>query len=135
MAELEQIRQEGLRIQRDSQAEAERLQNDAMQFRQQTQQQCDALVSRSRQEASTIQEGANHYAEQVLSELEGRLQELSKVVLGGRHELGRLMASQITASERALQSNTRNPVAERESGRSTGRRLASRLRRVTEGLG
>jgi F0F1-type ATP synthase membrane subunit b/b' len=134
MAELEQIRQEGLRIQRDSQAEAERLQNDALQFRQQTQHQCDALVARSRQEASTIQDGANHYAEQVLSELEGRLQELSKVVLGGRHELGRLMASQITAADRAVQSGPRHAAAERESGKSTTRRLASRLRRVTEGL-
>ena len=59
MAELEQIRQEGVRVQRDSQAEAERVHNDALQFRQQTQQQCDALVSRSRQESAAIQEGAN----------------------------------------------------------------------------
>jgi len=58
MAELEQIRQEGLRIQRESQAEAERLQNDALQFRQQTQQQCDQLVTRTRKEAAGISEGA-----------------------------------------------------------------------------
>jgi len=92
MAELEQIRQEGVRVQRDSQVEAERLHNDALQFRQQTQQQCDALVSRSRQEAATIEEGANRYAEQVLGELEGRLKEMSQVVLGGRRELVRLQA-------------------------------------------
>ncbi|MEB3173054.1 MAG: hypothetical protein VKL97_04250 [Cyanobacteriota bacterium] len=90
MGELEQIRQEGLRVQQASQAEAERLQNDALQFRQQTQQQCDALVARSRQEASTVVEGANRYTEQVLGELEGRLRELSQVVLGGRRELVRL---------------------------------------------
>jgi cell division septum initiation protein DivIVA len=90
MAELEQIRQEGLRVQRESQAEAERLHNDALQFRQQTQQQCDALVGRSRQEASTISEGANRYAEQVLGELEGRLKDLGQVVVAGRRELVRL---------------------------------------------
>jgi len=90
MAEVDQIRQEGLRLQRDSQTEAERLHNDALQFRQQTQQQCDSLVSRSRQEAATISQGANRYAEQVLGELEARLQEMSQSVLGGRHELVRL---------------------------------------------
>ena len=90
MAELEQIRQEGLRVQQASQAEAERLQNDALQFRQQTQQQCDALVGRSRQEAASVIDGANRYAEQVLGELETRLRDLSQVVLGGRRELVRL---------------------------------------------
>jgi hypothetical protein len=68
------------------------LQNDALQFRQQTQQQCDALLARSRQEAGAIEEGANRYAEQVLGELEGRLKELSQVVLGGRRELVRLQS-------------------------------------------
>lgn len=90
MGELEQIRQEGLRVQRESQAEAERLHNDALQFRQQTQQQCDQLVARSRQEAAGISEGANRYAEQVLGELEGRLKELGQVVVAGRRELVRL---------------------------------------------
>jgi hypothetical protein len=94
MAELEQIRQEGLRIQRESQAEAERLQNDALQFRQQTQQQCDQLVSRTRKEAAGISEGANRYAEQVLGELEGRLKELGQVVAAGRNELVRLQVSE-----------------------------------------
>ena len=100
MAEVDQIRQEGLRLQRDSQAEAERLHNDALQFRQQTQQQCDALVARSRQEAATISEGANRYAEQVLGELEGRLQEMSQVVLGGRHELVRLQSPELASQRR-----------------------------------
>jgi len=94
MAELEQIRQEGLRIQRESQAEAERLQNDALQFRQQTQQQCDQLVTRTRKEAAGISEGANRYAEQVLGELEGRLKELGQVVAAGRNELVRLQVSE-----------------------------------------
>jgi hypothetical protein len=93
LQELEQIRQESLRIQRDSQAEAERIHADALQFRQQTQQQCEALISRSRQEASAIQEGANRYAEQVLGELEGRLQDMGKVVMAGRRELVKLQST------------------------------------------
>lgn len=117
MAELEQIRQEGLRVQRDSQAEAERVHNDALQFRQQTQQQCDALVSRSRQDSATIQEGANRYAEQVLGELEGRLKEMSQVVLGGRRELVRLQAPEAT-----------NPAGEETVGRR--RRVANTLKQL-----
>ena len=122
MAELEQIRQEGIRVQQTSQAEAERLQNDALQFRQQTQQQCDALVGRSRQEAATVVDGANRYAEQVLGELEGRLRDLSQVVLGGRRELVRLQnpESAVAAAEGG---------AER-SGSSRRARVASKLRQL-----
>ena len=91
--------------------------NDALQFRQQTQQQCDALVSRSRQESATIQEGANRYAEQVLGELEGRLKEMSQVVLGGRRELVRLQGPEATA-----------PAAEETMGRR--RRVANTLKQL-----
>jgi hypothetical protein len=119
MAELEQIRQEGVRVQRDSQVEAERLHNDALQFRQQTQQQCDALVARTRQEAGTIQDGANRYAEQVLGELEGRLKEMSQVVLGGRRELVRLQAPEHSAGPEA--------PAEQPSRR---RRMANTLKQL-----
>jgi F0F1-type ATP synthase membrane subunit b/b' len=135
MQELETIRQEGLRVQRDSQVEAERLHNDALQFRQQTQQQCDALIARSRQEAATIQEGANRYAEQVLGELEGRLKELSQVVLGGRRELVRMQNPEATANGAVV------PLAEAANGMpqqlepvSRARRAAGRLRRATRGL-
>ena len=82
-----------MRLQQSSQAEAERIHADALQFRQQTQQQCEALISRSRQEASAIQEGANRYAEQVLGELEGRLQDRGKVVMAGRRELVKLQST------------------------------------------
>jgi F0F1-type ATP synthase membrane subunit b/b' len=134
MQELETIRQEGLRVQRDSQVEAERLHNDALQFRQQTQQQCDALIARSRQEAATIAEGANRYAEQVLGELEGRLKELSQVVLGGRRELVRMQNPE-TATNGAVV-----PLPEAANGlpqaepMNRARRAAGRLRRATRGL-
>jgi F0F1-type ATP synthase membrane subunit b/b' len=122
MAELEQIRQEGLRVQQASQAEAERLQNDALQFRQQTQQQCDALVARSRQEAGSVVDGANRYAEQVLGELEARLRDLSQVVLGGRRELVRLQNPEAAAGG--------NPPGQNESGGSRRARVASKLRQL-----
>jgi len=135
MQELETIRQEGLRVQRDSQVEAERLHNDALQFRQQTQQQCDGLIARSRQEAATIQEGANRYAEQVLGELEGRLKELSQVVLGGRRELVRMQNPETAATNGAVV-----PMPEAANGlpqvepMNRARRAAGRLRRATRGL-
>ncbi|AFY27766.1 hypothetical protein [Cyanobium gracile] len=126
LQELEGIRQEGLRIQRDSQAEAERLHADALQFRQQTQQQCDALIARSRQEAATIQEGANRYAEQVLGELEVRLKELSQVVLGGRRELVRLQAQETQAASRPPEA----PIPLENATVDRARRAAGRLRRA-----
>ena len=129
--ELEGIRHEGLRIQRESQLEAERLHNEALQFRQQTQQQCEALIARSRQESATIQEGANRYAEQVLGELEGRLQELSQVVLGGRRELVRLQSVDPAAVARGGDLAAL-PEAEPVS---RARRAAGRLRRAaTRGI-
>jgi F0F1-type ATP synthase membrane subunit b/b' len=126
MQELEAIRQEGLRVQRESQAEAERLHSDALQFRQQTQQQVDALIGRSRQEAGAIEEGANRYAEQVLGELEVRLKELSQVVLGGRRELVRLQSKDpglVRPSEVAA-------VLPEAEGVSRARRTANRLRKA-----
>ncbi|MCS5690680.1 hypothetical protein NZK33_01605 [Cyanobium sp. FGCU-6] len=134
MQELETIRQEGLRVQRDSQVEAERLHNDALQFRQQTQQQCDALIARSRQEAAAVQEGANRYAEQVLGELEGRLKELSQVVLGGRRELVRMQNPEApNAAVVPLGEAAANGLPQIEP-MNRARRAAGRLRRATRGL-
>jgi len=127
LQELEAIRQEGLRLQRDSQAEAERLHADALQFRQQTQQQCDALIARSRQESATIQEGANRYAEEVLGELEVRLKELSQVVMGGRRELVRL---QVQETQGATRPPTEAPIPLENATVDRARRAAGRLRRA-----
>ena len=131
MQELETVRQEGLRVQRDSQAEAERLHADALQFGKQTQQQCEALMTRSRQESNSIQEGANRYAEQVLGELEVRLKELSQVVLGGRQELGRLQNQDRPAPATAAEAL---PMADNEPV-NRARRAAGRMRRAaTRGI-
>ncbi|MFM7269996.1 MAG: hypothetical protein ACKOZT_15675 [Cyanobium sp.] len=132
LQELETIRLEGLRVQRESQAEADRLHNDALQFRQQTQQQCEGLISRTRQEAAQVQEGANHYAEQVLGELEGRLKELSQVVLGGRRELVRLQSTEPQAPQRGAEVAV---LGEAPQPIDRARRAAGRLRRAaTRGI-
>ena len=100
------------------------MQADALQFRQQTQQQCEALIARTRQEAASVQEGANRYAEQVLGELEGRLREMGQVVVAGRRELVRLQAVDPTGPA----SQPRGQ--EQAVSISRARRAAERLRRA-----
>ena len=75
------------------------MRQEALSFRQSTQQQAEALLLRSRQEASTVQQGANRYAEQVLGELDTRLQEMAKVVIGGRRELVRLQNTDVELTQ------------------------------------
>ena len=88
--ELERQRQEGQRIHIQYQNEAERIKNEAISIKKQTQQKCDSLLTKARNEAAFIQDGANKYAEQTLVELEKRLIELNKVVLAGKKELGKI---------------------------------------------
>ena len=92
MLDVEKIRQEGSRLKNEANAEVERIHNDALRFRQQTQQQCESLIQQSRSEAATLQDGANRYAEQTLGELEQRLNEMNRVVIAGRRELGKVLA-------------------------------------------
>ena len=88
--ELERQRQEGQRIHIQYQNEAERIKNEAISIKKQTQQKCDSLLTKARNEAAFIQDGANKYAEQTLVELEKRLIELNQVVLAGKKELGKI---------------------------------------------
>ena len=115
-------RREGLRLQKEGRDEAERIQNDALQFRQQTQQQCEALISRTRQEAANVQDGANRYAEQTLGELEVRLKEMGQVVMAGRQELVKI---QSIRSESSVSSES---AEQKAVPISRARRAASRLR-------
>ncbi len=89
---IEALRNEGLQIKNLSLKEAERINKESIQFRQKTQQQCEALISQSRNEAAYIQDGANKYAEQTLQGLENRLQELNQIVLAGRNELTKIQS-------------------------------------------
>ena len=75
------------------------MRQEALSFRQSTQQQAEALLLRSRQEAASVQQGANRYAEQVLGELDARLQEMAKVVIGGRRELVRLQNTDVELTQ------------------------------------
>ena len=101
--------------------EAERLHNDALQFRQQTQQQCESLIQRSRQEAAGVQDGANRYAEQTLGELEVRLKEMAQVVMAGRQELVKIQTIRPDVERQPESDHKTVPI-------SRARRAASRLR-------
>ena len=63
-----------------------------------------------------MQQGANRYAEQVLGELDSRLQELAKVVIGGRRELIRLQSTDVEASAPSTESKTVSINRNRRSG-------------------
>jgi len=94
-------------------------------------QQLEQEAQLRRQESSTIQEGANRYAEQVLGELEVRLKELSQVVLGGRRELVRLQSQETAAASRPLEA----PIPQENAAVDRARRAAGRLKRAaTRGL-
>ena len=91
-------------------------------WQQQTQQQCEALISRTRQEAANVQDGANRYAEQTLGELEVRLKEMGQVVMAGRQELVKIQSIR-----------SESPVSSESGDQKTvpisrARRAASRLR-------
>ena len=121
--DLEVIRNEGLRLQKESRDEAERIHNDSLQFRQQTQQQCEALIHRSRQEAAGVQDGANRYAEQTLGELEARLKEMAQIVTGGRQELVKIQS--IRSDLGSTQSNQPQTAAPTNRGRRSSSRFRS----------
>ena len=122
MQDLETIRREALRLQKEGRDEAERIHNDALQFRQQTQQQCESLIHRSRQEAAGVQDGANRYAEQTLGELEVRLKEMAQVVMAGRQELSKIQTIRSAASAPNAGNDTKTVPFSRSQ------RAASRLR-------
>lgn len=123
LKDLEAIRNEGLRLQKEGHAEAERIHNDSLQFRQQTQQQCEALIHRSRQEAAGVQDGANRYAEQTLGELEARLKDMAQIVIGGRQELVKIQS--IRSDLGSKQSNPAQAAAPIIRGRRSSSRFRS----------
>jgi len=90
--QLEQFHREGKQIKAESQKEAQKVHNEAINYRQNTQKQCEALILQSRNEAASLQEGANRYAEQTLKELENRLHDINQVVLAGRTELSKIQS-------------------------------------------
>ena len=110
-----------MRLQKEARDEAERLHNDALQFRQQTQQQCESLIQRSRQEAASVQDGANRYAEQTLGELEVRLKEMAQVVMAGRQELVKIQTIRPMNESQGDGEGKTVPI-------SRARRAATRLR-------
>ena len=94
---------------------------------QQTQQQCESLIQRTRHDAASVQDGANRYAEQTLGELEQRLKEMAQVVLAGRQELVKINIRPDSSAP-----ETETPEAKNRQGKAVtmnkARRAASRLR-------
>ncbi len=121
MTELDNIRQEGFNIKRDSQLEAERINKDSLLFRKQTQQQCELLINQSRQEAVSVQDGANRYADQTLAELEQRLKELVHITLAGRKEINKIQAIGTSSTRRNHNENIPNSVAQVNTGSTSMR--------------
>ena len=79
------------------------------------------MIQRSRNEAASVQDGANRYAEQTLGELEVRLKEMAQVVMAGRQELVKIQT--IGSDAPKVDDNVGKTVPI-----SRGRRAASRLR-------
>ena len=96
---IEQIRQECNRLQQETQKDSERVRQEASASDKALNNKLEALLLRSRQEAASVQQGANRYAEQVLGELDARLQEMAKVVIGGRRELVRLQNTDVELTQ------------------------------------
>ncbi|MEK9630839.1 MAG: hypothetical protein VW076_03100, partial [Synechococcus sp.] len=126
LQELEQIRQECTRLQQETQKDAERVRQEALSFRQSTQQQAEALLLRSRQEAASVQQGANRYAEQVLGELDTRLQDMAKVVIGGRRDVERLQNTDVELTQPESNENKTVPI-------NRVRRSARRVKETRDG--
>ncbi len=90
--ELEKLREESIKLRVDANSEAERIHYEAIQFRNQTQKQCEVLIQKNRNEADSIQDGANRYAIKALNELEQRLSEMTNEVIAGRRELSKIQS-------------------------------------------
>ena len=98
LQELEQIRQECNRLQQETQKDAERVRQEALSFRQSTQQQAKlsyCVAARKRQRSA----GRQPLCRAVLGELDARLQEMAKVVIGGRRELVRLQNTDVELTQ------------------------------------
>ncbi len=89
MTELENYHQEAINLQKESQEEAKRIHKEALIHRQTTQQTCESMIVKARQEAFQLQEGAIQYAERTLGELEDKLYKITQIVIAGRNELGK----------------------------------------------
>ena len=106
--QLEKYRSEGILLQKEAHRQAERIHNESLRIKQHTQQQCEALVSASRNEAELMQDGANKYAEQTLKELEKRIIQMNKIISAGRSELEKLQYLNKEGNRKFTHSNNNN---------------------------
>lgn len=87
----QQVQQECEALQRQTLAEIEQArtqtQQELQQFRQQTMAECQQFRQQTVTECQQIQEGADQYADVVLTNIEQQLNEMLRVVLNGRQQL------------------------------------------------
>ena len=82
LQELERIRQEKIKLKERAQHEVEEMQQEMQALRQKTYAHCEELARQAR----ATKQGADHYARQVLDELNSKLRDLQQVVVVKRQE-------------------------------------------------
>jgi len=82
LQELERIRQEKVKLKERAQHEVEEMQQEMQALRQKTYAHCEELARQAR----ATKQGADHYARQVLDELNSKLRDLQQVVVVKRQE-------------------------------------------------
>ncbi len=127
--ELDQLRYEIVKTKTDAKDEAERIHADALRYRHETQIQCDSLVQQARKDASQVQDGANKYADQTLNELENSLSEITKVVLAGRKELGKI---QLIQKNHKPQNNKNSNTVMLQKAREKAKSISNSMRSIRE---
>ena len=113
-AQQQKLEQDLVQQRQQIQEDGERLWAELRQCRQQTKAHCEQLLCRSRDEATTLQQGADRYAERVLGELEQRMQEINQTVVAGRRELIRLRNQPHQVGSGVAQPRATQPLSQRE---------------------
>jgi cell division septum initiation protein DivIVA len=108
--QIKAIEREGVRITNEVKDNCEKIKNIAIQD-------ADGIRLQATDEAVKIREGAELYAEQVLTSLEGNLAQLQQVVKNGQIHLEQLRSDAISRYSSQAQENSRDWVSNRENKR------------------
>lgn len=108
--QIKAIEREGVRITNEVKDNCEKIKNIAIQD-------ADGIRLQATDEAVKIREGAELYAEQVLTSLEGNLAQLQQVVKNGQIHLEQLRSDAISRYSSQAQENSRDWVSNRDNKR------------------
>ena len=110
--------------------EAKSIYNESLNYKNRIHNQCDQLIKKSSAEANSFKEESQIYAEQTLSELNKRINHLSKIVNAGLNELDRSRLHRQKKDANKENSNTEKPIAFTKS-----KTVKSRPDSYTNGMG